>query len=221
MKKTIKIVLCLAMIFAFTSTIKAVCNNEDLNEWATRVQVDFIEIKDSGLNSSEFAYLLGVTPTRDDITLVVTDGKGDSAESKVYQKSSTETVIAVGCYTNTEEETYTVKVYGAEGSKCAKELLKTMKYTVPRYNRYVKDSKCQNNNSEYCKTFSNSTKGMDSNQFAKALKGQGGSGEGGSIIKKIVSAILSYGLYVIIPLALVSVFYFVKIGKFKREERNR
>ena len=221
MKKTIKFVVFLSVLFAFSTSLKAVCNDEDLNEWATRAEVQFDEIKESGLNSSKYAYLLSVTPPRNDIRIVVTDEFGGSSEGKSYQKNSKESVYGVGCYNNLEEETYTMKIYGGKNSKCAGELLKTLSYTVPRYNRYIKDARCKDNDSELCQTYTNATKGMDSVEFDKALTEKINEEESNTTFNKIIKAILNYGLYILIPLVVVSIIYGIKINKYKKEERDR
>ena len=221
MKKIKKIVFCLVVLFAFTSFVNATCNDEELNEWATKIEAKFIEITEIGLDSSEYAYLLTVDPMRDDITIKVTDGSGASAEGKMLSPSrDKDQILAVGCYTNLEEETYTIEVYGAKGSACSNQLLRTLTYTVPRFNRYIKDQRCKDSDSEYCKTFTNSTKDMNQADFDKAMK-EDKDDNGPTIITKILKVIVDYGLYIIIPLVIISIVYGIKINKFKKEERDR
>ena len=221
MKKIGKILFCFVTLFSFSFFVNATCNNEELNEWATKVEAKFIEVKELGLNSSEYAYLLTITPMRNDITLKAIDGKGGKATGKMLQPSKTEAEIqAIGCYTNLEEETYTIEVYGAKDSACPNQLLKTMKYTVPRFNRYIKDQRCTNSDSELCKTFTNSTKDMTQADFDKAINAIDEPDNPG-IFSKVWSVILDYGLYIIIPLLVVSIIYAVRINKYKKEERDR
>lgn len=220
MKKFKKIIICLVVLLSFSTIVNAACNNEELNEWATTVEAKFIEITELNLNSSDYAYLLSITPLRDDITIKVKDGSGNVAEGKMLKPSSDEDeILAVGCYTNLEEETYTIYVYGGAKSACPKQLLKTIKYTVPRFNRYIKDQRCEDSDSELCKTFTNSTKDMSQDDFDKAMKG--GENSNSTSTSKIWETILDYGLYIIIPLVIVSIFYGVKINKVKKEERDR
>ena len=222
MKRIAKIVFCLVVLFSFSMFVNATCNNEELNEWATKVEPKFIEIKELNLDSSEYAYLLSITPIRDDITLKVYDGSGDSAEGKMLHPSSNEKpIMAVGCYTNLDEETYKIEVYGGAKSACPNQLLKTLEYTVPQFNRYIKDVRCEDSDEEICQTFTNSTKDMTQEQFDEAIGESSNNSNGGISFKSILNGILEYGLYIIIPLVIISVFYVIKISKYKKEERER
>ena len=220
MKKFIKTIIFFVTIFSFSAFVNAACNNEELNEWATKVEPRFIEITEVGLDSSEYAYLLTITPMRDDVLIKVTDVNGASAEAKLLKPSQKEdSIMAVGCYTNLEEETYTIEVFGAKGGVCSGQLLKTMKYTVPRFNRYIKDKRCKDSDLEICKTFTNSTKDMTQDVFEKTLKEDTPTND--SFLTKVLNAILTYGLYVIIPVVIISVIYIIRIKKYKKEERER
>ena len=222
MKRIAKTFFSLVVLFSFSMFVNAACNNEELNEWATKVEPKFIEIKELNLDSSEYAYLLSITPIRNDITLKVYDGEGNWADSKMLQPSSKEeSVMAVGCYTNLDEETYKIEVYGGAKSACPNQLLKTLEYTVPQFNRFMKDRRCENSDEEICKTFTNSTKDMTQDEFDKAMGTEGNGSSSTSTLKSILNGILEYGLYIIIPLVIISVFYVIKISKYKKEERDR
>ena len=235
MKNMKKIFICLVVLFSFSMVVNAACNDEELNEWATTVEAKFIEITDLGIDSSEYAYLLTIDPLRDDIILKAKDGSGATAEGKMLSPGIITTVDeetgntivkpkdsiqAIGCYTNDEEETYTIEVYGAKNSACPNQLLKTLNYTVPRFNRYIKSKYCENNDNELCKTFTNATKDMTNEEFEKAVKKTSpDNGEGGT--SKFLSVILEYGLYILIPLVIVAIIYGIRINKVKKEERDR
>lgn len=221
MKRLKKLFICLVVLFSFSPFINATCKNNELNEWAATAEVKFTEVTDLGLSGSEYAYLLSVTPPRNDIKLKSIDVNGVAAESKMLQAAfDQEEILAVGGYTNLEEETYTIEVYGAENSKCPNELLKTLKYTVPRFNRYIKDKSCVDSDSELCKTFTNATADMTEADFKEAMKKENNrTNPNGS--SNILAIILDYGLYIIIPLAIISAFYLVRINQAKKEERDR
>lgn len=221
MKKIGKIFLTLVVFLSFSTLINAACKNDELNEWATTVEAKFYEITDIGINDEEYAYLLSITPLRDDVTIKAYDVNGKSAVGTMLVPAKGEKAIqAVGCYTNLEEETYTIEIYGAKNSACSGELLKTLKYTVPRVNRFIKDARCENSDSEYCKTFTNSTKDMTQEDFDKVMKKETSSGWDISF-SNILKVLGSYGLYILIPLIIISVFYAIKINKYKKEERDR
>ena len=214
-----KILLCILVVFLFMINLNAECKNESLNEWATTAEVQFNEITTTGLESSEFAYVLSLKPERDDIRIVLHDSENDEYTSKKLYINEKDSVIGVGLYTNLEEETYTLEIYGAEGTACEKELLKTLKYTVPRFNRFVKDRRCIDNDSELCKTFTNSTKDMSTDDFNTEIKKE--EQQNNALNSEKLLEILKYSLFVVVPLAIVSLIYVFKIGKYQKAERDK
>ncbi len=234
MKKLIcSFLLIFSLLIMFD--VNALCYDEELNEWAVDVNVSFKEDKrfvPMGENSSEndefFAYFLSVSPIRDDIIIKVTDGSGNIAEGKSYNidldnDGKKEDEYGVGCYNNLDDETYIIEIYGKENSACPNELLKTLKYTVPQYNDYIKSEYCENYpDHELCQTYTNKTKSMTETEFNDILDKYDKEIKGKELTSsKIFKIIVEYGIYILIPLALVSIYYIIKIVKLKKEERNR
>lgn len=228
MKKVTKILFSALLVFALCLHVNAECNDEDLNEWATKVEPVFIENTQTGGEASRYAYFLTIDPFKGDPTkgqaqfrIVVYDGDGNKAEGEVYTLSDGTKIYGVGCFTNLEEETYTIEVYGALNGKCSNELLKKVRYTVPRFNRMVKSAKCENSQSELCKTFTNATKNMTEEEFEKKVDEDNGALKEKTTVKDILKSVLNLLLYIIIPLAVISVVYLIKIKKYKKEERKK
>ena len=218
MKKIFKIMMGF-MVASLISInyINAECNDEDLNEWATKVEATFTENTVMQSNVSKYAYFLSITPYREDVRIVVTDVRGNHANGQYFKEVD---LYGVGAFTNLEEETYTIDVYGEKGSKCEGELLKKLTYTVPRFNRKVKDARCAGNSDlELCKTFTNSTKDMTEEQFNKEINKY--IKEKGKTVGDILSAVISYGLFIVLPILIVGLIYIRKISQVKKEERNR
>lgn len=218
MKKFMKIMMGF-MVASLISInyIYAECNDEDLNEWSTKVEAVFTENTVMNSNISKYAYFLSIKPYREDIRIVVTDGRGGKGNGQFFEEVN---LYGVGAFTNLEEETYTIDVYGAKGSKCEGDLLKKLTYTVPRFNRKVKDARCVGNSDiELCKTFTNSTKDMTEEEFNKEINKY--VKEKGKTVGDVLSAIISYGLFIVLPILVVGIIYIRKIRKVKREERDR
>lgn len=225
MKKLVKLIIVIISSLLVIN-VKALCYDEELNEWAVGVSATFKEdtrtTDPSGEMSEEetYAYFLSITPLRDDVKIIVTDGSGSKAEGKNYDSVG---IYGVGCYTNLEEETYTIEVYGKEDSACPNELLKTLRYTVPRFNRYIKTEYCEEYpDHELCKTYTNATKDMEESEFKETL------GEYDRQIKekeltanKIFKIAVEYGIYVLVPLVVITIIYIVKITKYKKKEREK
>ncbi len=221
MKKISIVFLSLMMLLSFNSVIKAECNDEELNEWATKINVKFT-INEETVNAYQYAYFLGIDDTsRKDIRIEVIDGTGHKAEAQTFERLNN--LYAVGCYTNFEEETYTVNVYGSNDSKCSNELLKTMKYTVPRLNRMRHDKLCETYpNHELCQAFTNETEKMSEDEVHNKLVEHDKEVKGREReTKAIIIEILTYLSYILVPFIIISVIYLVRVKKFKREEKEK
>ena len=140
MKKFNLIILSFVLIFSFSIVTKAECNNEELNEWATTISAKVVFNTEKTVDKYQYAYFLTVTPSRDDIKIVVSDAQGNSKAGEKYDLLN---IYGVGCYTNINEETYEIKVYGGEKSACKNELLRTISYTIEPYNDMIKTEECE------------------------------------------------------------------------------
>ena len=218
MKKIFKIMMgVMVAVLLSANYVYADCNDEDLNEWATKVEATFTENTVLDSNISKYAYFLSITPYREDVRIVVTDGSGKKANGQYFEEVK---LYGVGAFTNLEEETYTIDVYGSKGSKCEGDLLKKLTYTVPRFNRKIKDARCEGNSEiELCKTFTNSTKDMTEEEFSKEISKY--VKEKGDTVSDVLSAVISYGLFIVLPILIVGIIYFRKIRQVKKEERDR
>ena len=211
MKKYISILLVLLLIVVNTK-VYASCNDEELNEWAVSVNPVFKLSKEVEEGKYEYAYFLSISPYREDVKIKVIDGK-DYSYGKMFGD-----FYAVGCYTNLEEKTYTIEIYGGDSSKCKNQLLKTITYTVPRLNRMLKERVCEENpNSEYCVPFTNLTKDMTLEEFEKAVKKD--AKEEKSEYHSL--NIFIYLLYIIIPFAILTIIYNIKKTNYKKKEGNK
>ena len=224
MKKVLLIVLLMLCI-----NVKAACNDEELNEWATKIETTFTISSEVNDGRFGYAYFLSVTPMREDIKIKVTDSEGGKAEGQTFtyitneETGESKTLYAVGCYNNLEEETYVIEVYGNEKSKCKNQLLKKMNYTVPRFNRYIQRGICATYpDHELCKPYTNATKNMSQEDFDKILEeyDEKVRPEKKSILDGIKN-ILKYLLYIIVPFVIITILYLFKIKKYRKEERMK
>ena len=96
-----------------------------------------------------------------------------------------------------------------------KHLLKKLTYTVPRFNRKIKDARCEGNSEiELCKTFTNSTKDMTEEEFSKEISKY--VKEKGDTVSDVLSAVISYGLFIVLPILIVGIIYLRKIKQVKK-----
>ena len=219
--------IIISVIFLFSFTIvNASCNNNDLNEWATKVNVKFTLSSDINEGKLGYAYFLTIEPYRSDIKIKVIDSEGNKANGKTfkYTKDDKETSFyAVGCYNNLEEETYTIEVYGNDKSKCNNQLLKKLTYTVPRFNRMINMEYCAKfPEHELCQLYTNATKDMSMKEFNDIMASyeKAHKKEDNSFIEGVIN-LLKYLIYILIPFGIISVIYVKKIQKYNKEEKEK
>ena len=214
------------LFFVFTLGVKADCNNEDLNEWATKAEVKFTLSSSINEGRLGYAYFLTVEPYREDIKMKVIDGSKQSVEGETFKYTENEkekSFYGVGCYNNLEEETYTIELYGNAKSECKNQLLKKTTYTVPRFNRMINKEMCAiYPEHELCQVYTNQTKDMDQSTFDKIMDDYNSKMAKKELtLKDHLFKILKYLVYVIVPFAIVSIIYITKMRKYKKEERER
>ena len=218
MKKILLITISLFMIIVNIS-VKAECNDEELNEWATKVEAKFTEATKEASDEYGYAYFLSITPVRDDVIIKAYDEYGNSEYGKTFEKMG---LYGVGCYTNLEEAKYKIEVYAGENSTCNGELLKTLTYTVPRLNRMIKNDICTKYpEHELCQTFTDKTKDMSEAEFKKEMDKYDDSMRESSPLAKLIMKILGYGIFAIVPIIIVAIIYETKIKKVKKEKRMK
>ena len=226
MKKIIK--SCLILLILMPIIINAECKDEDLIEWATKANVEFIENMPELEDNLEYAYFFTITPLRKDVKMEVIDVDGGKAEGKFFEYNITlreeykdkEKFYGVGCYTSEdlEEEKYTINIYGNENSNCKNELLKTITYTVPRYNRYKKTAICEKYpDHELCQTYTNKTKDMSESEFKKELEKYDKKESNDDVTSKLFNIDITYIYYVIIPFVIITIIYFIRKKKIKKK----
>ena len=220
MRKVNIFIISLILFLSFNNVIQADCNDDELNEWATKINAKFT-INEETEDAYQYAYFLGIDDFRDDIKIEVIDGTGNKAKAETFERLNN--LYAVGCYTNFEEETYTINVYGNEKSKCSNELLKSIKYTVPRLNRMRHDRLCETYpDHELCQAFTNKTENMTEDEVHKELEKYDKEITGNEIESKSkIMEILTYLAYILVPFIVISVVYIVRVKKFKKEEKER
>ena len=239
MKKYLLFFITILLII-FNTKVYAACNDEELNEWVVNAKIEFVEQstlnkkydKEEDYTSEEdeeetvdeieedYAYYLYLTPYRKDIKIKVKDGEGNTGVGTYFKKYD---FYGFGCYTNLEEEKYTIEIYGSDDSKCKNELLKTMTYTVPRFNRMSYFAICDDYpDQELCKTFTNETENMSESDFKKAMKDydKEEKKKSGDIFN-FGDNIISYLLFAIIPFIIITIIYFIRKRKIKKIEREK
>lgn len=228
MKHLFKIFLCVLSLFVFCNDVFGVCENNELNDWAEEAEIEFIQqfayeeyTEEDGTvvpaYEPEYSYILYLFPERDDLKVYVTDNLSEKKVEIKYDEN--EGAYWVGSVVHFETKKYTFDIYSADDSEtCPGEKLRTIKYTVPSYNMYSQTIYCQENLSEdICASYTD----IDVNKdefYGKVEEAEKEKSK--TFFDKVLEIVKEYWFFVVIPLVIVSVFYFIKIWKFRKNEEE-
>lgn len=228
MKYFVKTFLCVLSLFIFSDDVFAVCDNDELNDWAEEVNIVFEQqyaydeyTDEDGTvipaYEPEFSYILHLYPERDDLKVYVTDNlSGKKTEVEFSDMYGT---YSVGSYVHFKTKKYTFDIYSADDSKtCPGEKLRTIKYSVPSYNMYSQTIYCsENSNEDICASYTDLEVNKDEfYEKVDELENE----KNKTFIDKALEIVKEYWYFVVIPLLVVSIFYFIKIWKFKKKENE-
>jgi hypothetical protein len=162
-----------------------------------------------------YAYYFAFVPYSDKLKVRATNS--ENKELEVFYNEEAMSYI-MGAYINYETEKYKFELYGSEKSACPNELLKTIYKEVPPFNEYSLYEFCENNNKSYiCKTMKD-TSNVSQKDFSEIVKNykEENKFEEMSLPNKALYLIKRYYLFVLIPLVLITIYYVIKIRKYKK-----
>src|SRR5574344_181925 len=124
-------VLCM---FDFNASIFAVCNDEELNDWAEKVKISLERdeaasyyVTDENGESTlyqhevEYYYKLLICEPRDDIYIKATDSENTKEYDATYSEYDNSFIVGSKIHFSTKN--YVIKIYGSSNSSCSGELL--------------------------------------------------------------------------------------------------
>lgn len=219
MKRTI---LFIGLFLILSFSVKAECLDDELNEWVNDVKVEFIPYDNEKEGTSDnYAYLISLNKMRKDILLKAKDSHNQTAEAKLIDGYN---IMAIGGYTSLVDENITIYIYGAKDSACPNELIKTISYTVPKYNDFVDTEYCGlYPDADICAPYKNNDD-VNLEEFKKAMEKyieEHEEPEKESILLIIWRYIKEYALYAIVPIAIIVIVYKVRINNYIRKEREK
>lgn len=229
MKKKKYFILFL-LLFLFNNKVYAACNDAELNDLAEKFTVNYsedygnkIRLTDGTVieGEREYAYLLVFSPYSDKLKIVVTNSLDNSVKEATYHKDRNRYVV--GSYIHYDEKEYKVNVYGNSSSACPNQLLKTTSITIPPFNEYSLYKECENNSeSEMCSMMKD-TSNVSLEDYKKAMNEETKQNEEKNIStsKKILNNVIKYGLFILIPILVISIYYFIRIHIYKKKVNNR
>ena len=228
--KKVKYIFIVMLLMLFSVSVKAACNDSELNDLAEKFSAHYVEVKDGKLvypdgtiedYDVDYAYVLVLFPYSNKFKLMVTDSLSNVKREVKFDDYWG--AFVVGSYIHYDEKQYDFELYGADNSVCGGSLLKKVSYTVPKFNEYSLYEFCKYNTEEdVCKMMSN-TDDVSQADFEKIAKATNEKKEFKNmpIQKKAIYYIKKYYLYMLIPILLISIYYVIKIRKYKKEVENQ
>ena len=230
MKKVKFLLISLMLLFVFSDNVFAVCEDEELNDWAEKAYIEPVEDEDMDIydesgkllttHKKKYHYLLLVYPQIDIAYAKVKDSLTNEKYTVNYDSDFN--TIAIGSKIHDTKKKYTITIYGGENSACPNEKLKTLTYETNPYNRYMTTEYCINNPGDEKCLFNSDAGTMTEEEFksyvAKQLQVK--ETQNMSFIAKAWFYIKKYWFYAAIPVVLISIFYGITIFIEKKKKVN-
>lgn len=232
MKKTLLLIVTTFCFLTLKSNVFAVCDNNELNDWAEEVSIvwELPEIDENAPGGEDgtlgdetehigYAYLIKLSSYKDNIKVIAKDTE-NTKEYEVEYDNDLKT-YAIASSIHADAKTYTIEIYMKDDApSCPGEKLRTLTYRVPAYNKYINTKYCdQNPKDELCVWFRDPDKNTEVEISKKEeIINQKNEIDSKTLLSKIFYYLKMYGLYVLIPLVLVSTYYIIKIKKYKKKE---
>lgn len=219
--KAFKIIFLIVTFSIFTFDVKAECKDDELNNWAENVSIEFKEEVETKDYKPEFAYVLLMKPYNEKVTMQATDSYSEdfyNIDYDDYYKTN-----AIGSYVHFEEKSYTIRFYGNDKSSCKGELLREIEYKVPSYNQYSLTDFCQqdeNKNQDICKMNTDTSK-VTEKEFSEKADVIEKKNTKDNIFIKVLKYIGKYWYYAVIPFAVVAGIYYYKVSAYKKEQDKK
>ncbi len=229
--KKIMIIMLIIISLSFTK-VKATCNDTEINDLAERFNAMYFELENGDIvfndssrifYSNDYSYVIFLYPYSDKLKVMVSDtvvnGKREVEEDKLLE------AFSIPSYIHYEAKKYSIELYGADNSACKGELLKKLDYEVPAFNEYRLYDHCQNQDNkddDICKLMNN-TSNMKMTEYETIVKKNNEENKIKNMTakEKLVYYSKKYCLYAIIPMLLISIYYTIKIKKYKKKVENQ
>ena len=226
-----KIFVFIFLFCVLSLNVSALCYDDSLNEWAIDTNIKFIDFNRNLINevtneplykTMDYSYILTLDNYRDDIVIKASADYGEELEG-IYVPGHK--VYGIVDYTPKNGATYDIKIYGAKGSVCENELLKTFTYKVEPFNFYYKTEECEDYPEAPLCAIYKDTSNITEKEFKEEMKAYIESVnpvvDNPSLLDIFLSYLKNYGIYVLIPIIVFSILFIKKIHIFKKHERKK
>lgn len=230
MKKKILLSCLFLCLFLVNIKVDALCYDDDLNSWANKAEIQFIDFNKDLINEETgkplketmmYAYILTTNIQNENIVIKATTSDGRKLEGMYVPGHK---VYGLTDYTPKSGTKYNITVYGSKNSACANEVIKTFEYEVEKFNFYYKTEKCEKYpNAPLCEMYKN-TDDITLEEFNQRMDEyieEVDPPKDKNLFSKFLKFMVSYGLFILIPFIIIALVYMVKIGKIKEIERKK
>lgn len=209
-----KIFFFITIFFIININLYAACNDKILNKEAKEVTLN---MTNKETKEGDMYFLLTISNIKENQAIVVSEDDNNTKVTYKY-KDTKEGIIEIKNNYIFEKVTYTIKIYSLD-SACQNMKLDTRTISTVKYNKYSKYEVCQGNESfDMCKPFYEGE--IPSKEiFNNALEEYNKKKEE-TFFDKVWGIIKEYGLYVLIPIAIITSGYGVLI-LYKEWRRKR
>ncbi len=234
-----KIMFFIFMFILCAFNIKAVCVDDELNDWALNVQLERIEFDKNLPNelngdkpleeTMNYAYILKLSDYRADVImkaeLKMKDDDGeDFTEEYEWSYIPGHKVWGIANYNAKNSVEYIVKIVGAKNSKCVGETIKTFKHTIEPFNFYLKTEDCEKYPEAPMCAMYKDTSDVSEEEFEKMMKEYEkihGPQKDKTFLDKLFDYIYQYSVFILVPFVFISLFYILKIKRVQKEESGK
>ncbi len=229
MKKIIAIIFMLIISLSFTK-VKALCNDLEINDLAERFNAMYIELDNGDIvfndssrvaYSNDYSYVVFLYPYSEKLKVIVTDSITNN--KREVKKDKILEAFSIPSYIHYENKKYDIELYGVDNSVCKGELLKTFSFEVPKFNEYSMYDHCKNNKDEDICKMMNNTSDIKLEDYEKIVEksNEDNKIKNMSLLERLIYFSKKYCLYAIIPILLISIYYTIKISKYKKKVENQ
>ncbi len=217
-----KVMIVLITAIVLMTNVEATCYDKEINDWSESLEIKFEEVKNE---EYPYSYLLMLNNPRTDIRVTAKDTYSNGTYDVEYDTDFKNYVVGSEIHFIDKEYTFTIYM-NDNAESCGGEKLRTIKYTVAKYNEYNDTVYCEENpDADICGSYTkvneddaDKIKDKIEEYYNNKIEEQVLAGKPWYV--KVWAMVKEYSLYVIIPIVIVAIIYSVIIYIAKKRSEK-